>query len=179
VLTITLNRPEKKNAMNAVLMNELAFALSLRPLPARNPVVVLAARGTIFVPAPDLKAFAGEVQSSHSSIPEPPEPVRLGDVFADLHKPCIARVHALSMPVASCSWPMHPRHRRFQRYVQLAEVKRGLFPFQSCQPASPDAGPTGARPLYPRPYAFSDASTSDGVCYAGGGGRSLMKPFGN
>jgi enoyl-CoA hydratase/carnithine racemase len=42
----------------------------------------------------DLKAFAGEVQSSHSSIPEPPEPVRLGDVFADLHKPCIARVHA-------------------------------------------------------------------------------------
>ena len=29
VLTVTLNRPEKKNALNNVMMNEICYALSL------------------------------------------------------------------------------------------------------------------------------------------------------
>jgi len=131
VLTITLNRPEKKNAMNAVLMHELAFALSYAHYCSDIRVVVLAANGTIFCAGADLKAFAGEVQSSHSSIPEPPEPVRLGDVFSDLHKPCIARVHASVyaggfLLIAGCTHVIAASGATFS----LPEVKRGLFPFQ-------------------------------------------------
>lgn len=131
VLTITLNRPEKKNAMNAILMNELAFALSYAHYRPDIRVVVLAAEGTIFCAGADLKAFAGELQTSHSSIPEPPEPVRLGDVFSGLHKPCIARVHASVyaggfLLIGGCTHVIAVSGATFS----LPEVKRGLFPFQ-------------------------------------------------
>jgi enoyl-CoA hydratase/carnithine racemase len=131
VLTITLNRPDKKNAMNAGLMNELAFALSYAHFQPNVRVVVLAAIGTIFCAGADLKAFAGEVQASHSSIPEPPEPVRLGDVFAGLYKPCIARIHASVyaggfLLIAGCTHVIAASGTTFS----LPEVKRGLFPFQ-------------------------------------------------
>ena len=36
ILTITLNRPEKKNALNNVMMNELNYALALRETRKRN-----------------------------------------------------------------------------------------------------------------------------------------------
>ncbi|MES2730517.1 MAG: enoyl-CoA hydratase-related protein [Bacteroidota bacterium] len=131
VLTITLNRPEKKNAMNAVLMKELAFALSYAHHQPAIWVVVLAAQGTIFCAGADLKAFAGEQTVSNSTIPEPAEPIRLGDAFAGLQKPCIAQVHAAVyaggfLLLGGCTHVIASDNATFS----LPEVKRGLFPFQ-------------------------------------------------
>jgi len=131
VLTITLNRPEKKNAMHTPLMNELAFALAYARDQADIWVVVLAAKGDIFCAGADLKAFAGEQSATVSTLPEPAEPVRLGDAFAGLHKPCIAQVHAPVyaggfLLIGGCTHVVAAENATFS----LPEVKRGLFPFQ-------------------------------------------------
>src|SRR3972149_10814414 len=72
VLTITLNRPEKKNAMNPVMINEIAFALSYAHHNNDIWAVIIAANGDVFCAGADLNAFAGGYQSPASStIPEP------------------------------------------------------------------------------------------------------------
>ena len=48
VLTITLNRPEKKNALNNVMMNEICYALSYAKQERMIRVVVIAAEGDVF-----------------------------------------------------------------------------------------------------------------------------------
>ena len=48
ILTITLNRPEKKNALNNVMMNEICYALSYAKQEREIRVVVIAAEGDVF-----------------------------------------------------------------------------------------------------------------------------------
>ena len=131
VLTITLNRPEKKNAMNATLMNELAFALHHAAINSTIRVVLLKAKGTVFCAGADLKAFSGKSEQNNSSIPEPLEPVRLGDAFRKLYKPCVAKVHASVyaggfLILGGCTHVIAAENAVFG----LPEVKRGLWPFQ-------------------------------------------------
>lgn len=132
VLTLTLNRPEKKNALNPVLLRELAFALSHAQ---HNPdvwLVVLAAAGDTFCAGMDLKAMAGgQPEETVSTIPEPAEPVRLGELMNGLTKPSVAAVQGPVwaggfLLVAGCTWVVAAEHATFG----LPEVKRGLFPFQ-------------------------------------------------
>ena len=134
LLTITLNRPEKKNAMNAVLFREIAFALKYAKHNAGIWAVVIAAAGDVFCAGADLRAFAGEMEKSISTVPEPHGEVVLGDVFARLHKPCIAKVHAPVyaggfLIVCGCTHVIAVENATFS----LPEVKRGLYPFQVMQ----------------------------------------------
>ena len=55
VLTITLNRPEKKNALNNVMMNEICYALSYAKQERMIRVVVIAAEGVVFCAGADLR----------------------------------------------------------------------------------------------------------------------------
>ena len=75
VLTLTLNRPEKKNALNPVLFKELAYALHYAHHSRDVWAVVIAAAGDIFCAGADLKAFAGHTEESVSTVPEP-----MGDI---------------------------------------------------------------------------------------------------
>ena len=54
ILTITLNRPEKKNAMNNVMMDELNYALAYAKQEDAIRVVIIAANGDIFCAGADL-----------------------------------------------------------------------------------------------------------------------------
>ena len=54
VLTITLNRPEKKNAMNNVMMNEINYALAYAKQERNIRVVIIAAEGDVFCAGADL-----------------------------------------------------------------------------------------------------------------------------
>ena len=56
ILTITLNRPEKKNAMNNVMMDELNYALTYAKQEDAIRVVVIAANGDISVSYTHLRA---------------------------------------------------------------------------------------------------------------------------
>jgi enoyl-CoA hydratase/carnithine racemase len=134
LLTITLNRPEKKNAMNAVLFREIAFALKYAKHNANIWAVVIAAKGDVFCAGADLKSFAGEKEHDISTVPEPQGEIVLGDVFARLHKPCIAKVHAPVyagglLIICGCTHVVAVEEATFS----LPEVKRGLYPFQVMQ----------------------------------------------
>jgi len=132
VLHITLNRPEKKNAMNEVLVNELAYALSYAHHHNHIWSVVLAAKGDIWCAGADLKAFMGQKDTeSGSSIPEPNEKVIIGDLFRNLHKPCIAKIHTPVMAggfllICGCTQVVASEKATFG----LPEVKRGIWPMQ-------------------------------------------------
>lgn len=130
VLTITLNRPEKKNALNPPMLAELAFALAYAHHTTDVWLVVLAAAGDTFCAGMDLKSLsAGNTETA--SVPEPSGPVRLGKLMAGLHKPCIARVQGPVyaggfLLVATSTYVVAAESATFS----LPEVKRGLFPFQ-------------------------------------------------
>ena len=133
VLTITLNRAEKKNALNPTLVSELAYALSYAHHTANVWVVVLAAKGSVFCAGADLKAFM-QTDDSASTIPILAQQPIIGNLFRQLHKPCIARLHAPVyagglLLVAGCTHVVATPNVTFA----LPEVKRGIFPFQVMQ----------------------------------------------
>ena len=131
LLTLTLNRPEKKNALNPVLFKEITYALHYAHYSRNIWAVVIAAKGDVFCAGADLKAFSGGSEQITSTVPDPTGEVVLGDVFYSLHKPCIAKVHA---PVyaggflitCGCTYVIASPNASFS----LPEVKRGLYPFQ-------------------------------------------------
>jgi enoyl-CoA hydratase/carnithine racemase len=142
VLTMTLSRPEKKNAMNPVFMNEIVFALSYAHYNNDVWVVVLQAKGDVFCAGADLKSFAGGApDAAASTVPAPPAPIVLGDAFNGLHKPCIAKVHANVyaggfLLICGCTHVIASGNAQFS----LPEVKRGIWPMQvmaSLKPVMP------------------------------------------
>ncbi|MFN8353894.1 MAG: enoyl-CoA hydratase-related protein [Spirosomataceae bacterium] len=131
VLTLTLHRPEKKNALNPTLLNEFAYAMHFARCSDEVWVVVLKASGDVWCAGMDLRALAGQLQASDSTVPPPKGAVVLGDLMANLHKPCIAQVHAPVyaggfLIVGGCTHVITSEKALFS----LPEVKRGLFPFQ-------------------------------------------------
>ena len=135
VLTITLNRPEKKNAMNPVMVNEIAYALSYAHYNNDIWAVVIAANGDVFCAGADLKAFSGGDQdTTNSTIPEPNTEILLGEIFTQLHKPSIAKVHApvyagAFLIICGCTHVVAADDGTFS----LPEVKRGIWPMQVMQ----------------------------------------------
>lgn len=135
VLTITLNRPEKKNALHPAMLNELAYALAYAHHTSSVWLVVLAAAGNTFCTGMDLKSLAqagsSAGESEEASVPEPSGPVRIGELMAGLHKPCIAQVQGPVyaggfLLVGGSTYVVAAESATFS----LPEVKRGLFPFQ-------------------------------------------------
>ncbi|GAA4468137.1 enoyl-CoA hydratase [Nibrella saemangeumensis] len=136
VLTLTLNRPEKKNALNPAMLNELAFALTYAHYEKAVWMIVLGAKGDVFCAGMDLQSLSQPAEGAEAEIdcnlvPEPAGPVRLAELFASVHKPCIARVQGSVyaggfLLVAGCNYVVAVDSASFS----LPEVKRGLFPFQ-------------------------------------------------
>jgi enoyl-CoA hydratase/carnithine racemase len=131
VFQITLNRPAKKNALHPIMVNELAFAIEYARNEKKVWCVVLAAEGDVWCSGADLKAFSGDAEIPHTDVPFCNEEIILGDLFHQLEKPCIAKVHANVFAggfllLTGCSHVIAVKDALFG----LPEVKRGLFPFQ-------------------------------------------------
>lgn len=131
IMTMTLNRPEKKNAMNPVFMNEIVYALTHAKYNKDIWVVVLQANGDIFSAGADLKAFLGHTEETDSTIPEPEHPPVLGEAFNKLYKPCIAKIHGNAyagafLLICGCTHVIAAEQVTFA----LPEVKRGIWPMQ-------------------------------------------------
>jgi enoyl-CoA hydratase/carnithine racemase len=131
VLTLTLNRPEKKNALNDILFRELAYALYYAHYNKDTWAVVIAANGDVFCAGADLKAGETKPGESVSTVLATKQEIALGDVFMNLHKPSIAKVHAPVyaggfLIVCGCTHVIASANATFS----LPEVKRGVWPFQ-------------------------------------------------
>ena len=125
VLTITLNRPEKKNALNNVMMNELNYALAYAKQEREIRVVVVDAEGDIFCAGADLR-----LAKEDSNVPKIEGADDISFSLRRLHKPVICKIqgsvlagalllvtnatHAIAIDSAKFSAP---------------EIHRGLWPF--------------------------------------------------
>ena len=131
VLTITLNRPEKKNALHPITANELAFALTYAKQNKDVWAVVIKANGDVFCAGADLKAFMTGGGDTDTTVPKAEGEILIGELFNQLHKPCIAQVEGDAFAgafllLAGCTQVVAASNVKFG----LPEVKRGLFPFQ-------------------------------------------------
>lgn len=131
VLTITLNRPQKRNALHPQMVNELCFAMQYAFYNTEVWIIVLRAKGSVFCAGADLKAMAGIIEEHDSTIPLPSGEVLIGTLFNKVYKPSIAVVTGDVYAggfffLAGCHIIIALDHVLFG----LPEVKRGLFPFQ-------------------------------------------------
>jgi enoyl-CoA hydratase/carnithine racemase len=131
VFYVTLNNPAKKNALSPPLLNELAYAFSYAAYKGSIHMLVLQAEGNVFCAGADLKAFAGSVIESDSTIPRPAREITIGEIFTSFHKPSIARVEG-DVYAGGFLLLCGVRFVLAQKGIKLGlpEVKRGLFPFQ-------------------------------------------------
>ena len=83
ILTITLNRPEKKNALNNVMVNEINYALAFAKQEDSIRVIIIAAEGDIFCAGADLKR-----QKSESNVPELKDANDISIALRHLYKTC-------------------------------------------------------------------------------------------
>lgn len=131
VLSVTLNRPDKKNALNPQLLNELAFAFHYAHFNNLVRAVLIKANGNVFSSGIDLKALNGIIDVKKSTIPKPGSKILIGELFNKLHKPKICQlegdVYAGGiLIVAGCNYVVAKR----KVVLGLPEVKRGIFPMQ-------------------------------------------------
>ena len=125
ILTITLNRPDKKNAINTVMMNEVNYALAYAKQERKIRVVVIDAEGDIFCAGADLSN-----SKSESNVPKLENQDDLSLSIRHLYKPVICKIQgsvlagALLM-VANASHAIAVKDAKFS----APEIKRGLWPF--------------------------------------------------
>lgn len=131
VLTITLNRESKRNALHPQMVNEIAYAFQYAQENKNIWIVVIGAKGKVFCAGADLKAMAGFIEPNDSTIPQPEGDVLIGEVFNKLYKPTISKitgdVYAGGFFIlAGTNIVIAQDDVKFG----LPEVKRGLYPFQ-------------------------------------------------
>jgi len=130
--TITLSRPEKRNAFTPTMAEEIIFALAYAHYEADIRCVVLKAEGPVFCAGADLNAFHDATANAiNPTLPIIREEARLGDAFNELLKPCIAQVEGPVLAggflmICGCTFVFSVPEAMFS----LPEVKRGIWPMQ-------------------------------------------------
>jgi enoyl-CoA hydratase/carnithine racemase len=129
IATLTLARPDRKNALGPVLINDLLWALDDAAEDAKVRVIVIAGEGKAFCAGADLREMLS---------PEPDTTLQargdFGDLllrFPKLHKPTIAKIHGVALGgglglAASCHFAIAAESAQ----LGTPEVLRGLFPMQ-------------------------------------------------
>jgi enoyl-CoA hydratase/carnithine racemase len=94
VVRLTLNRPEKRNALSSALLTELEYALGAIGRDQRARVVVLAANGPVFSGGHDLAELIDRSEEDYHELFTLSTRVMLG--LRRLPQPVIARVQGLA-----------------------------------------------------------------------------------
>lgn len=92
VLTVTLNRPHRKNAIDGTMATELLYALDVAAEDPAVRVVMIAAEGDVFCAGADLAALAGGGEAVASTVPKRGETHDLPLRLRRLAKPVICQV---------------------------------------------------------------------------------------
>ncbi len=125
ILTITLNRPGKKNALNNVMMNELNYALAYAKQERSIRVVVIAAEGDIFCAGADLTRAKSE-----SNVPKIENADDISLSLRHLYKPVICKIQGSVLAgalliVTNATHAIAVKDAKFS----APEIHRGLWPF--------------------------------------------------
>lgn len=128
--TLTLNRPEKRNAFTPTMVNEIQHALREANSDDTIKVVLIKAEGPIFCAGMDLKTFENpdlDLLNPHIVNRD----ISLGEVFASLTKPSIAFVEGNVIAggfliILGCTYVFCNPEVQFR----LPELALGIFPFQ-------------------------------------------------
>jgi len=128
VVTVTINRPDARNALSHEVVVDLRAALQEAKQDAGVRVIVLTGAGTIFSAGADLNSF----RSEQPELDRHQQRRQLGELFLDmteLGKPTLARVngHALAGGfglVAACDLAIAVSDAQFG----MPEVNVGVFP---------------------------------------------------
>jgi enoyl-CoA hydratase/carnithine racemase len=126
VVRLTLNRPEKRNALSMELLRELDATLEQIGADASARVVVLAANGPVFCSGHDLREMVGCSEEAYRELFALCS--RVMQEFRRLPQPVIARVHGLATAagcqlVAACDLAVAVPEASFA----TPGVKIGLF----------------------------------------------------
>ena len=131
VLTITLNRPKRKNAINADMTSELIYALDYAKQERGIRVVVIAAEGDIFCAGGDLRSMIGNPDDGPvSNVPKRGETDDISLRIRHLKKPVIANIQGSVLAggllmVCNATHALAADHATFS----APEIKRGIWPF--------------------------------------------------
>lgn len=125
IMTITLNRPEKKNALNNVMMNELNYALAYAKQESSIRVVVIAAEGNIFCAGADLTRAKSE-----SNVPKLKNNDDISLSLRHLYKPVICKIQG-SVYAGALLIVSNSTHAIAVKEAEFSapEIHRGLWPF--------------------------------------------------
>ena len=125
IMEITLNRPEKKNALNSVMMNEINYALAYAKQEDTIRVVVFAAKGDIFCAGADLSN-----SKSESNVPKLENADDISLSLRHLFKPVISKIQG-SVLAGALLIVCNSTHAIAVREATFSapEIHRGLWPF--------------------------------------------------
>ncbi|TLV00629.1 enoyl-CoA hydratase/isomerase family protein [Dyadobacter luticola] len=132
IFTITLNRPEKRNAFTPTMAEEIIYALAFAHYYPEIRCVIINAEGPVFCAGADLNAFHdSSADIKNPTLPKIREEARLGEAFENLHKPTIAKVTGPVLAggflvICGCTFVFATDTAAFS----LPEVKRGIWPMQ-------------------------------------------------
>jgi len=129
VCTITLNRPQKRNALSARLVNELIYALELAGEADEVRAIILTGAGNVFCAGGDLSQMSGGGSDGASDIPFRGGFVELNMAFSSVNKPVIAKVRKYALAgglgvVCACQFAFAEASATFG----TPEIQRGLWP---------------------------------------------------
>ena len=152
VLTLTLDRPETRNALSADLVEALTDALATAAQDEGVRVVVLAAAGPAFSAGADLAALRALRSASHAD--NLADSARLGRLFEAILRhptPVVARVHGHAIAggcglAAACDFSLAAETAT----LGFSEVRIGFVPALVATFVTRKVGETAARDLFLR-----------------------------
>jgi enoyl-CoA hydratase len=127
IATLVVNRPEKRNALNATVRRELAAALgALGADDAVRVVVITGAGEKAFIAGADIAEFGARTAEEQRAVMSPPT---LFDAVADLPQPTIAMINGFALG-GGCELALACDLRIAGASAQLGqpEIRLGLIP---------------------------------------------------
>jgi enoyl-CoA hydratase/carnithine racemase len=126
IAAITMNRPERRNALSLAMMTELIDALRMLAAQPQTRVVVLAGNGPAFSAGHDLREMTGRDITAYRQIFD--VCTQLMATVQEIPQPVLARVHGIATAagcqlVATCDLAIAAEEARFA----TPGVKIGLF----------------------------------------------------